>query len=74
VNISWLARSSAASRKPKGCSIAARSPGSWRDRDDPVQQINEAYERMLKSDVRYRLVIDIEVRWLKPDKLNGPSD
>ena len=26
----------------------------------PVQKINEAYERMIKSDVRYRFVIDIE--------------
>ena len=25
----------------------------------PIQEINEAYERMLKSDVRYRFVIDI---------------
>jgi alcohol dehydrogenase (NADP+) len=25
----------------------------------PIQQINEAYERMLKGDVRYRFVIDI---------------
>jgi len=25
----------------------------------PIQQINEAYERMLKNDVRYRFVIDI---------------
>jgi uncharacterized zinc-type alcohol dehydrogenase-like protein len=25
----------------------------------PIQQINEAYERMLRSDVRYRFVIDI---------------
>jgi len=25
----------------------------------PIQQINEAYERMLKSDVRYRFSIDI---------------
>ena len=25
----------------------------------PIQQINEAYERMLKSDVKYRFVIDI---------------
>ncbi len=25
----------------------------------PIQQINEAYERMLKSDVRYRFVIDL---------------
>lgn len=26
----------------------------------PIQQINEAYERMLKGDVRYRFVIDME--------------
>ena len=26
----------------------------------PIQQINEAYERMLKSDVRYRFVIDMQ--------------
>jgi uncharacterized zinc-type alcohol dehydrogenase-like protein len=26
----------------------------------PIQQINEAYERMLRSDVRYRFVIDIQ--------------
>jgi len=25
----------------------------------PIQQINEAYERLLKSDVRYRFVIDM---------------
>jgi uncharacterized zinc-type alcohol dehydrogenase-like protein len=25
----------------------------------PIQQINEAYERMLKQDVKYRFVIDI---------------
>jgi uncharacterized zinc-type alcohol dehydrogenase-like protein len=25
----------------------------------PIQQINEAYERMIKGDVRYRFVIDI---------------
>ena len=25
----------------------------------PIQGINEAYERMLKSDVRYRFVIDL---------------
>jgi alcohol dehydrogenase (NADP+) len=25
----------------------------------PMQQINEAYERMLKADVRYRFVIDL---------------
>jgi alcohol dehydrogenase (NADP+) len=26
----------------------------------PIQQINEAYERVLKSDVRYRFVIDMK--------------
>jgi alcohol dehydrogenase (NADP+) len=26
----------------------------------PIQQINQAYERMLKSDVKYRFVIDLE--------------
>jgi uncharacterized zinc-type alcohol dehydrogenase-like protein len=25
----------------------------------PIQQVNEAYERVLKSDVRYRFVIDM---------------
>jgi uncharacterized zinc-type alcohol dehydrogenase-like protein len=25
----------------------------------PIQQINQAYERMLKGDVRYRFVIDM---------------
>ena len=25
----------------------------------PIQQVNEAYERMLKSDVKYRFVIDM---------------
>lgn len=25
-----------------------------------MQQINEAYERMLKSDVKYRFVVDID--------------
>ena len=25
----------------------------------PIQKINEAYERMLKNDVRYRFVIDL---------------
>lgn len=25
----------------------------------PIQQVNEAYERMLKNDVKYRFVIDL---------------
>ncbi|WP_247423540.1 NAD(P)-dependent alcohol dehydrogenase [Ralstonia pseudosolanacearum] len=32
----------------------------------PIQQVNEAYERMLKSDVRYRFVIDMAS--LKPQQ------
>ncbi len=32
----------------------------------PVQQVNEAFERTLRSDVRYRFVIDI-------DTLRGPA-
>ena len=31
-----------------------------------MQQINEAYERMLKSDVRYRFVIDMATLKFKP--------
>lgn len=27
----------------------------------PIQKVNEAYERMMKNDVRYRFVIDIQV-------------
>ncbi len=26
----------------------------------PMQKINDAYERMLKSDVKYRFVIDLD--------------
>ena len=26
----------------------------------PIQQVNEAYERLLKNDVKYRFVIDME--------------
>jgi len=26
----------------------------------PIQQINQAYERMLKGDVKYRFVIDMK--------------
>lgn len=29
----------------------------------PMQAINEAYERMLKSDVKYRFVIDMASLW-----------
>jgi uncharacterized zinc-type alcohol dehydrogenase-like protein len=31
----------------------------------PIQKINEAYERMLRSDVKYRFVIDMAS--LQPD-------
>jgi D-arabinose 1-dehydrogenase-like Zn-dependent alcohol dehydrogenase len=26
---------------------------------EPIQKVNQAYERMLKNDVRYRFVIDL---------------
>jgi len=30
----------------------------------PIQQINQAYDRLLKNDVKYRFVIDIaSLRW-----------
>ena len=29
----------------------------------PIQKINEAYERMLKNDVKYRFVIDMKSLW-----------
>ncbi len=31
----------------------------------PIQKINEAYGRVIKSDVRYRFVIDIDIASLK---------
>jgi D-arabinose 1-dehydrogenase-like Zn-dependent alcohol dehydrogenase len=31
----------------------------FRYRTDPIQKVNEAYERVLASDVRYRFVIDM---------------
>lgn len=34
----------------------------------PIDRINEAYERILKSDVRYRFVVDIETLRGKPDE------
>jgi D-arabinose 1-dehydrogenase-like Zn-dependent alcohol dehydrogenase len=48
-----------ASAKRKKCSISALSIGSGRRRMIPIQKINEAYERMINNDVRYRFVIDI---------------
>ena len=32
----------------------------WAVLVDPMQEINNAYERMVKNDVRYRFVIDIK--------------
>ena len=29
-------------------------------KDIPIQKVNEAYERLLKSDVKYRFSIDME--------------
>ncbi len=34
----------------------------------PIQKINQAYERMMKNDVRYRFVIDLaSLRWAPRD-------
>jgi hypothetical protein len=48
------------------CKLAARGPESKPRGEGPAdielipsQQINTAYERMLKSDVKYRFVIDM---------------
>ena len=52
--------SSAESAKPRKCSISAPSTASPSDIEMiGIQQINEAYERLLKSDVKYRFVIDM---------------
>ena len=54
------ARSSAASPRRRRCSTTAATHGIVSDVEViPIQKINEAYERMLKGDVRYRFVIDI---------------
>ena len=37
----------------------------------PIQQANEAYERMLRSDVRYRFSIDMASIKAKPRAPNG---
>ena len=51
---------SAASARRGRCSISARRRASLSDVEViRIDEINEAYERMLKNDVRYRFVIDI---------------
>ena len=46
-------------RRPRRCSTSAASTRSSSDIElIPIQKINEAYERMIKADVRYRFVID----------------
>ena len=47
-------------RRRRRCSTSAPSTASSSDIEMiPIQKINEAYERMLKSDVKYRFVIDM---------------
>ena len=42
------------------CSTTAASTTSWpTSKVIPIQKINEAFERMLKQDVKYRFVIDM---------------
>ena len=49
----------AASPKPRRCSTFAAPQHHRRRRSRRVQQINEAYERMVRSDVKYRFSIDM---------------
>ena len=52
--------SSAGSARPRRCSTSAPQHDIVSDIElIPIQKINEAYERMLKSDVKYRFVIDM---------------
>ena len=47
-------------RDPGKCSTSAAEHGITADVEViPIQQVNEAYERMLKSDVKYRFSIDM---------------
>ena len=46
-------------RDPGDARLLRRARYHLRRRSDPAQQINEAYERLLKSDVKYRFVIDM---------------
>ena len=54
------ARRSAAFPRLRRCSISAPSKGIYPDVEMiRMDQVNEAYERLLKNDVRYRFVIDM---------------
>ena len=56
----WPARPSAASPRPRRCSTTAPQHGITADVEViPVARVNEAYDRMLKNDVRYRFVLDL---------------
>jgi uncharacterized zinc-type alcohol dehydrogenase-like protein len=45
-------------RDPGDARFLRRARHRLRHRDDPRQKIDEAYERMLRSDVKYRFVIE----------------
>ena len=54
------ARASAASPRRRRCSISAGNTNITADVEViPVQKVNEAYDRLLKADVKYRFVIDM---------------
>jgi len=53
------ARSSAASARPGDARLLRRPRHHRRRRAHPVQKIDEAYERLLRSDVKYRFSIDM---------------
>jgi hypothetical protein len=40
----------------------------------PIQKINDAYDRMLKSDVKYRFVIDLASLKQEPPRLDQEND
>ena len=55
------ARSSAAFARRRKCSIFVPTTESFRDIElIPIQKVNEAYDRLVRSDVKYRFVIDMK--------------
>ena len=55
----WPAPRSAASREPRRCSTSAPSTASApRSRRSRADEVNDAYDRVVDCDVRYRFVID----------------
>ncbi len=53
----YAAQTASSALAPFG--IARREPGPHDVEIIPIQKVNEAYERLLKSDVKYRFCIDM---------------